>query len=538
MKLLFLKFSCIIALVLINQKIRAQAVVSNPMAIGLDCGASTGKGFKVFSYVSSPVKTLAQIGLNCTPSLSSPGFSPTGGSIAFSPADQKIYFIGTTTGNNSIIWSWTPGTCPTASQAAVYTYTNAFIVGLDFNPVTGDGYQVEFSTGSAPYDIYLRKITSFSPLTAGSPQQIFLPAGVKIYSQNGDVVMTSTGQMYFAFDNKLFTLDYSPYGTGTLNASYIDTIKGLGTNVKIVGLSYANGKLIASASKNGSSCSYKEIDVSTTPVSLASVIAPIGTLVTNTFTSMDMASLITGVGAAKKVFSVAKTGTNTYQVKYDIKVKNYGNVNLTSVQVTDDIKSVFGTSVFVSASAAAVGTLPLGLSINSSYNGNSDINIFAAGGTMKATPQDSATVRITVNLNNPSLSTVYKNSAKASATGSFFSINVSDLSKDDAGLDPDPNSNDVPDDTNEDTPTPLVLSTWVVVLPLKVIDFNAEADQGANNLYWKIINDEHELQMNIQRSNDGKTFSSIKTMQCASAQDVQKYEWTDTSPLTGDNYYR
>src|SRR5262249_39435857 len=158
------------------------------------------------------------------------------------------------------------------------------------------------------------------------------------------------------------------------------------------------------------------------PITLTSITAPVGSAVGRTFSSLDMASLITGIGAAKKVYSASKTGATTYQVQYDIKVKNFGNVNLTSVQVTDDVKTAFGATVFSSASAAAVGTLPSGLAMNGSYNGSTNTNLFATGGTMKATPKDSATVRVTVNLTNPNLTSYYNNSAVATATGNFFSI--------------------------------------------------------------------------------------------------------------------
>ena len=66
----------------------------------------------------------------------------------------------------------------------------------------------------------------------------------------------------------------------------------------------------------------------------------------------------------------------------------------------DSVAKVFGSS-FVSASVAAIGSLPAGLTINPLFNANTDAKIFTAGGTMIATPSDSAILRVTVNLNNP-----------------------------------------------------------------------------------------------------------------------------------------
>jgi uncharacterized repeat protein (TIGR01451 family) len=537
--------SCVMLVLLAGtcERSIAQAVVSDPMTIGRDCNRTSGNNFKVFSYAPAPARTLTQIGASCSPSLASPGFSPTGGSIAFSPADQKVYYIETTTGNNSIVWSWTPGTCPTGSMAPVYTYTGTFIVGLEFNPVTGDGYQVEFVGATPPYTINLRKVTSFGPpLVAGAPQQIILPAvpafpsGIKIYQQNGDITVTPSGKLYLALNNKLFTLDYSTYGTGVLNATYIDTLL-LGAGVNIVGLSYANGKLVASASDNGANCIYKEIDLSTSPVTLNTIAAPAGSAAGRTFSSLDMASLITGIGAAKTINAVIHTGGNAYQVKYDIRVKNYGNVNLTAVQLIDDLKTAFGASVFVSASVVAVGTLPPGLTINSAFNGSTNMNIFTTGGTMKATPQDSATVRVTVNLNNPGVNTIYNNSAVASATGSFFSINVKDSSDDQLSMNPDVNHNDVPDDLNEGTPTPFRLNDWLL-LSNRIVDFNAQPLNNYTDLTWSLVGQDEPVQMSIQRSSVPNGFTTISTMPADISADLHKYKWTDLAATPGINYYR
>lgn len=515
----------------IGEKINAQpAVISHPMAIGQDCNRTSGNNFKVLDYSAGALTSI----FNCNPSLAG-GFSPGGGSIAFSPVDQKVYYIKTTTGNNSIVYNWAPNFCPVSNQAPVYTYASTFIVGLEYNALTGEGYQVEFGP-TAPYDIFLRNVTSYAPLITGPSIKINLPPGVKIYQQNGDVVMTPSGQMYFIFNNKLFNLDYSPY-PGALNATYIDTVKGLGSGVNLIGLSYYNGKLVGAATNNGLTCIYREIDFSSVPITLSPIIPPVGSTAIRTFSTYDMASLITGIGVAEKVSAASQTGATTYQVTYDIKLKNFGNVNLTNVQLTDNMLTTFGAS-FVNASVAAVGTLPAGLTINGSYNGNTITNIFAAGGTMKATPKDSAIVRITVNLNNPTLNIFYNNSAQATAAGLFFSTSVSDLSDDQLGLNPDPDSNDVPDDSGEDTPTPLRLSDWIIVLPLKIIDFNGQANSKAVDLNWKLINDEAGLQMNIQRSSDGNNFTTIKTQNAEVSADIKKYTWTDNSSSEGVSFYR
>jgi uncharacterized repeat protein (TIGR01451 family) len=522
----------VLFLLIFGQTVSAQtATVSNPLAMGAkNCNGSGTNSVQAFSY-DSVAKKLTSIS-SCTPSLAAPGFSATGGSVAFSPKDQKLYYIETTTGNNSIVWSWTPGTCPGPSQAPVYTYASTFIVGLEFDIKTGDGYQLEFSTGSAPYTIYIRKVTSFGPpLVAGASIPVNM-AGKTIYQQNGDIVITPAGLMYMVLDNKMFKLDYSTYSSGYLNASYIDTLKnGAGNNA--IGLSYVNGDFIASI--QGTSCSYKQLDISTTSGIINSQTA---TLASGSFTAFDMASLITGIGASKKLTTLSKTGATTYKATYDIKVKNYGNVDLTSVQVTDSVQAAFGAS-FVSASVAAVGSLPAGLTLNPLFTGVNGIlttNIFAAGSTMKASPTDSATVRITVNLNNPNLSTTYYNSAIAKATGTIFANSVRDSSDNQASLNPDVSGTDVPDTKGEGVPTPITPALWLL-LDNDIVNFNAKRSGEYVNINWILDNQVPGTTTAVQRSADGISF---ETLAIIDSKDVtrQDYNWQDSHPLSSDNYYR
>ncbi|HEV2482500.1 MAG TPA: hypothetical protein VGS79_22705, partial [Puia sp.] len=289
----FYHFSCIRGLLLLLTltgvlcaQAQLTATVATPMGMGKDCGGSNNS-YRVFNYNTS-TQTLTSLNVCTPPSLYDPTtgatFSPQSGSTAFDPVNQQVYYIETTTGNNSVIWNWTPGTCPTGSLAPVYTFNNDFVVGLDFNTVTGTGYQVEFSTGSAPYKVYLRQINSFSPPSFGPSVQITFPAGVNINTQNSDYVITPTGVMYLAIDNKLFTLPYSTYSSGVLNATYLGAMT-FSNKVYVVGLAYANGNLIASVTNNGSTCSYQQINVSSGTLVLTNVTAPAGTASGTIFSS-------------------------------------------------------------------------------------------------------------------------------------------------------------------------------------------------------------------------------------------------------------
>ena len=189
------------------------------------------------------------------------------------------------------MYSWTPNVCPILNQAPIYTLPQ-FILGLEFDPLTGDGYFLEFGP-TAPFTVYMRKVSSFSPLVTGAAVPITFSSGKQIYKQNGDIVITPLGKMYFALDNKMFTMDYSTYGSGSLNATFLDTMS-VGSGNNVIGISYAGGNFVASV--QGTSCSYKQLDI--TPATGLTTLQNV-TLGGTPFTAFDMATMVTGIGVAK-----------------------------------------------------------------------------------------------------------------------------------------------------------------------------------------------------------------------------------------------
>src|SRR5947209_7641737 len=156
----FLFFGLNIISIALFTRAAAQASIATPLGIGRNCSSgtattNTSDSVKVLNY--NPVTNQLTNLYTCKPSLGTPGFSPYSGSIAFNPQDQKVYYIETTNGLNSYIYRWSPTTCPTGSLAPAYSYTNRYIVGLDFNPVTGNGYQLEFNN-TIPYVVSLRQV--------------------------------------------------------------------------------------------------------------------------------------------------------------------------------------------------------------------------------------------------------------------------------------------------------------------------------------------------------------------------------------------
>ncbi|MBK8087266.1 MAG: hypothetical protein IPK31_04555 [Chitinophagaceae bacterium] len=164
-------------------------------------------------------------------------------------------------------------------------------------------------------------------------------------------------------DNKLFTPNYQAYtGTGAnLTCTYIDTVQVPSNN--FVGLAYAEGETIAAFS--GGVCPYREVDLLTGDTS---IINKSGTV----YSAADMASIVSGIGAAKRLVSAIPTGTpNQYDVVYDVYVQNYGNTDITNVQVTDDLTAINGAGNVSNVSTSFISN-PAGLVLNAGFNGNAN----------------------------------------------------------------------------------------------------------------------------------------------------------------------
>lgn len=537
------KISILIVIVFSSAIVYGQgAVVSTPLGIGKNCGAGNSTdSFRVLNY-NEVTKTLSPI-FKCKPNLGGgapvgPAFSSSMGSVAYNPYDQNVYYIATTNGNNSFVYHWRPDTCHTSNPKQVWSnyYSNQFVVGLDFNPlVPNEGFQLEFPGSSAPYTPLLRKV-DFTTNTFGPSDTIILSGGKKIYKQMGDVIFTPSGQLYFAFDNKLFKVDFSNYGSPSkkVSATFIDTLNFGAAGIYITGISYAQGKFIGSTQNNMSPpCAFKEIDIS----SGSAVISPI-TLPANNYTATDMATMINGIGVAKRASMVSNNGGNNWLVQYDVSIRNFGNTPLINVQLIDSVAKVFG-SAFVSASAAALGTLPPGITMNASYNGITDCKLFTGGpaSILAPSPADSARVRITVNLNNPDINAFYYNTAIGTGEGQLFGNKVRDSSNNSPSLLIDPNGNGVPDNIGENVPTPLKLNGWVIV-PVNLIDFNARLKTDRSvDIHWKLVNNE-SVKVEVQRSSDGEHFISIGNVETGVSSGVQEYQFPDKEPISGKYYYR
>ena len=239
-------FSVIITILCFAEVAQAQqATVSVPLGIGRNnCGGGGGT-FRVnndslyyFSYNSPNLTNYPPLPRGCQPILNpkpkygsnSYNFMVYDASIAFNPADQMIYYVWTDYNvpapYKSYIWRWAPGTCPTPALGYDTLRTfNTDIGGITFD-ANGIGWQLEFSS-SAPYQGRLRQV-NFTTGVIGIPDTLDLTGGKQLWNVGtGDITLTPSGQMYFVFNNKLFTPDYGSAGGPTkhIKCTYIDTVK-------------------------------------------------------------------------------------------------------------------------------------------------------------------------------------------------------------------------------------------------------------------------------------------------------------------------
>jgi uncharacterized repeat protein (TIGR01451 family) len=171
-------------------------------------------------------------------------------------------------------------------------------------------------------------------------------------------------------------------------------------------------------------------------------------------TAIGLRQCIPNVGIAKQAGTAVSNPDGTFTVPYSLTVRNYGVDAITNVQVTDDLAATFANA----AGFAVSGVQSPTLSVNPNFNGSSDRNILAPGNTLAATgqPGDSATITFNITITpgtGPEGLGPFNNSAIV--TGNAGDVTVQDTS--DAGTNPDPNSNGIPNESGENDPTPVTL---------------------------------------------------------------------------------
>ncbi|WP_221621988.1 T9SS type B sorting domain-containing protein [Larkinella knui] len=157
------------------------------------------------------------------------------------------------------------------------------------------------------------------------------------------------------------------------------------------------------------------------------------------------------IGVALAVKDTVRQTDGSYNVTYQIIVKNYGSSDFVDVQLSDKVSEVFNATTGATFSLVGTPVIPVGskLQSNPNYNGDTDFVLLAAGSKLAAGKSDTLLLTLNVKTDGrttPYLSTVYAKAIAGSDT-------VSDVSTD--GFEPDLNGNNDPTEIEESVATPL-----------------------------------------------------------------------------------
>ncbi len=79
----------------------------------------------------------------------------------------------------------------------------------------------------------------------------------------------------------------------------------------------------------------------------------------------------------------------------------------------------------------------------------------------------------------------------------------------------------------------------MVVLPVELLSFSGKTEKGVNNLKWATATESNNNGFDVERSADGKAFTSIGFVKgIGTSEKQQNYQMTDAKPISGINYYR
>ena len=194
-----------------------------------------------------------------------------------------------------------------------------------------------------------------------------------------------------------------------------------------------------------------------------------GSAIESSPTPVTLVPNIPLIGVSKGLVSVSLEPTgaflaDTARATYNIVVRNLGGEDLNDVQLTENLTTTFGAASNFDVSALTGPTGAGTVARNPAFDGDTDQNLLAAGGTLAVGAE--ATFQLVVDINTASgtlPAQPFENQVEARGVGATSGGITTDLSNDagsvPAGTDPiDPNGNLNPNEPGENTSTPLTFS--------------------------------------------------------------------------------
>jgi LPXTG-site transpeptidase (sortase) family protein len=182
------------------------------------------------------------------------------------------------------------------------------------------------------------------------------------------------------------------------------------------------------------------------------------------------------IGVAKRVVSVTRVSPGTHDVTMEFRIKNYGNVTLHDINLTDDLTETFPLpTAFTVRSVSSTDTL---LKLNPAFDGDTDINLLLAGNNLDVDQTRVVTLVVRV---IPASRGPYTNTAWAYGT-SPEDVIVNDQSQNGTDADPGPDPDDNPTNNNEVTPVDFGARIFDPPFGVKTVD-----STGVPLLKWTMV---------------------------------------------------
>jgi large repetitive protein len=213
------------------------------------------------------------------------------------------------------------------------------------------------------------------------------------------------------------------------------------------------------------------------------------------------------IGLAKVVLDTTKKSNGSYDITYQLLVKNNGSLVLNDVIVRDTLSKVFKAPATFITLGVPMKNSSSQLVINTAFNGSSDSRLTLAGSKIPVGQTD--TLKFTVNV-MPDTVKAFANTAVASASGTLTTgtpESVTDLSN--AGTNPDaPGSN--PTNLNLGVDGGSSIEIPCIGIALYVKDTLKQADGSYNIIYNAIVKNCGNLNLsNVQVCDTlSRTFTS------------------------------
>lgn len=424
--------------------------------------------------------------------------------VAYNPADHKVYYADINgTGTKVYAMDFNLGgsvACPSGSTP-IYTY-NYTLNQLCFDNYGNNYGFANFNATAGTATLSQVNITTGVDLP-GSQRTVKFPAAhIPNTVGDGDIVISPNGRIFATFGNSpsiLYELT-SATATGPITANFLTNLPRT-----CYSIAFVDGSLVV-AGFNSSACYYYIWNINNSSLSSAFSF-PGGK------NSADMSNLTLAVGCTKKIIGANYLTVNSATIFYQLVIKNKGNIVLNNVQLTDDLKSVFGAGN-VSNVHISFASNPAGLVLNPSYNGTTDINLLAPAQVLNNYPvnADSAVINLEVTASNLINAKIYYNSGIASGnigTGATL-MSVSDSSNNGGANKMDLNGNGVSDDANEDVPTPFVFLSST--LPVEGILLKGTKTRNETTLTWSAPGAETYVSYEVEKSTDGDRFEKVESM--------------------------